>query len=487
MNFFKRGLLSITRKKGKSLILLLIIFILGNLIAGAISIQQATDSVETTIKERLGTAATLDMDYEALNQMSDAEMMEFEWSNLSLDVIRQVGELDYVKYFDYSTSTYLASDDLQPYQGENNEYAVDYGSVVYQPEFHLKGTNYAPVIDFQEEKSQLVDGRVFTDEEISNGSAVTIISKKFADLNQLSVGDSIVLTNGVVNYTEEGEELYDSRDVILEVIGLFETLTQAENSENDDNGMWDWMDIEAQNMLYVPNDLIIEEERYRMEKQIEMDPELAMYFEGEDYEQYYTPIYVLNSVDDVEPFTEEVMPLLPEMYIVKSAVDQYDNVAGPIQSMSKLSGYVLIVSVIASILIIGLVVLLFLRDRKRELGIYLSLGERRGRVIGQILIEVMVVAIIGVALSLFTGNLLANGVSDTLMSNDSQNQGFDDYYYYGDLETNITADDVLDTYEVQLSPTYILWFLVVGLLTVLVSTIIPLLYIVRLNPKKILM
>ena len=64
--------------------------------------------------------------------------------------------------------------------------------------------------------------------------------------------------------------------------------------------------------------------------------------------------------------------------------------------MSKLSKYVLIVAIIATVLITGLVVLLFLRDRKHELGIYLSLGERRGRVVGQILIEVMVVAFIGI-------------------------------------------------------------------------------------------
>ncbi|WP_062051899.1 ABC transporter permease [Bacillus sp. JCM 19034] len=487
MNFLKRGLLSITRKKGKSLILLAIIFILGNLIAGAISIQQATDSVEKSIKERLGTGATIDYDHDALNQMSEEEWMEFEWTSLSIDTIRQVGELQYVKYYDYSTSTYLASDDLESYQGENNEYEVMYDGI-YHPEFRLKGTNYAPVIDFEEEKSRLVDGRVFTEEEISNGSAVTIISKKLADQNQVSVGDSIVLTNGVINYTESGEELYDSRDVVLEVIGLFETLTLAEDTEDSDsdNGMWDWMDIEAQNMLYVPNDLILDELHYQIEKEIEMNPEFAMYYE-DGIEEHYTPIYVLNSVDDVEPFTEEVTPLLPELYIVKSAVDQYDSIAKPIQSMSKLSGYVLIVSIIASVLIIGLVVLLFLRDRKRELGIYLSLGERRGRVIGQILLEVMLVALIGIALSLFTGNLLASGVSETLMTNDDQSSGFEEIYYHDDINTNVTTDDVLESYEVQLSSTYILWFLVVGLLTVLVSTVIPLLYIVRLNPKKILM
>lgn len=50
MNFLKRALLSIQRRKGKSIILFLVIFILGNLMAGAIAIQQATRGVETNIK-----------------------------------------------------------------------------------------------------------------------------------------------------------------------------------------------------------------------------------------------------------------------------------------------------------------------------------------------------------------------------------------------------------------------------------------------------
>ncbi|MCK0469885.1 ABC transporter permease [Halalkalibacter sp. APA_J-10(15)] len=485
MNFFKRGLLSITRKKGKSLILLAIIFILGNLIAGGISIQQATSNVEQTIKERLGTSATLQPDHEAMNQMSEEEWMDFEYPTVSLDLIKQVGQLNYVKYYDYSISTYLGSDNLDSYQGDMEMDMYEGHSM----DFRLKGTNYAPVMDFEEGNAQLVDGRVFNDEEIANDTPVAIISKNLAEHNQIAIGDTIALTNIVFDYDSGDEEVYDSRDTALEVIGLFEPLSSVEEGEesNQDRGMWDFMDMEAQNTVYVPNGVVAEEFEFQIEKTIELYPEDAMYYD-EGIDGFYTPKYVLHSVDDVEAFTEEVQPLLPDMYLVRSAVDQYDNIAGPIQSMSKQSNYVLIASIIASVLIIGLVVLLFLRDRKRELGIYLSLGESRGRVVSQILIEVMLIALIGIALSLFSGNLLASSVSDTLIANDEQNQGFDDgFYYYDEFETNVSSNDVLDSYEVQLSTTYIVWFLVVGLLTVLLSTVIPLLYIVRLNPKKILM
>lgn len=468
--------------------MLAVIFILGNLISGAISIQQATGNVEETIKERLGTAATVDMDYEVLDALSEEEWETVEFGNLSVDQIKQIGELSYVKYYDYSMTTYLASESIQSYQGEGmeDEFMMD------GPVFLLKGINYASVLDFEEKKATLIDGRVFTQEEVDNGTSVAIISKKLAEKNNLQVGDTFTLENAVYDYDEEtGEEsIFSSRDVVLEIIGVFERqAVNTEEKETSDGGMMDWMDIDYQNTVYVPNEIVASENRYNWEEYMKMDEEYAAMMAEEEEEtfEYYTPMYYLNSPEDIEAFEEEVTPLLPEYYTVISATDQYDDIAGPIESMSTLARYVLLVAVIATVLITGLVVLLFLRDRKRELGIYLSLGEQRSRVVGQILIEVMVVAVIGITISLFSGNFLAGQVSDTMMKADDKGNTYEEYYYYSEMQSNLTTDDVMESYEVSLNSSYILWFYVIGLATILVSTVIPLIYIVRLNPKKILM
>lgn len=71
-----------------------------------------------------------------------------------------------------------------------------------------------------------------------------------------------------------------------------------------------------------------------------------------------------------------------------------------------------------SLLIISLIVLLFLRDRKHELGIYLSIGETRGKIIGQILVELLLISAIALLLSLVTGNLLADSISGSLFQMD---------------------------------------------------------------------
>lgn len=66
MNFMKRAFLSLIRRKGKSLILLVIIFILSNVMAGSIAIGQASRNVEKTMKQQLGANATVELDWEKM-------------------------------------------------------------------------------------------------------------------------------------------------------------------------------------------------------------------------------------------------------------------------------------------------------------------------------------------------------------------------------------------------------------------------------------
>lgn len=87
--------------------------------------------------------------------------------------------------------------------------------------------------------------------------------------------------------------------------------------------------------------------------------------------------------------------------------------------MSQISGYVVLLAIGATLLIISLVVILFLRDRKHELGIYLSLGETRAKVMQQILIELLLISLIAMCLSLITGNFLGKMVSESLIASDA--------------------------------------------------------------------
>lgn len=55
------------------------------------------------------------------------------------------------------------------------------------------------------------------------------------------------------------------------------------------------------------------------------------------------------------------------------------------------------------------------------------------------------------------------------------------------LGSSLSNEDVMNNYEVRFSMTYIVTFMIAGIGTILSAAILPLTYVMRLNPKKIMM
>lgn len=513
MNFFKRAWLSITRRTGKSILLLAIILILGNAIAGAISIQQASQNVEKQIKAQMGAAASITTDYQKLEEFwrENAENPDVQLNIQppTPELMQSVGSSAYVKYYDYSTQNYLGSlsfDRYVPQFLREQEGMMDNEWEKYNA-FSLRGVQYHKVLSIEEGKHVLHSGRVFTEQEISDGASVALITKKLAELNNVSLGDTIVLGSFIFDYENVNNTgmppVSKEIEVPLTVIGLFEpapkppTTNGGQGGARPDQWGYAWIEQQTMNTVIVPNAVVANVNNLQLQAYMELRPED---YEGVDVTEntpWYEPIFILNNPEDLEPFKEEVTPLLSEYYMVTTAADNYATIAAPVEQTSKMANYILIIAVAAAILIVTLVILLFLRDRKHELGVYLSLGEKKGSVVGQIVAEVLIIALIGITLSVFTGNFLAQGLSSSMIQAQMEKDAEDIWgggggVYYGDgvqeyLNPNITTQDVVSAYQIRLTPTYILIFYLVSLGTIILSTLVPMFYIVRLNPRKVLM
>ena len=516
MNFFKRALASVTRRKGKSIILFAVVFILGNVIAGAISIQQATESVEKNIKGQLGGKATIVMDHEKFDKERENNE-NLDWPGpVSVKDIEAIGSLPYVKYYDYTMNNHQGVIKLKTYQDE--EMGTSHGSSGINKNVNIKGVNYPGLVDIEEQKIKLTAGRVFEEQEIKDGKAVALISDKMAELNNVGVGDTLVVdaSESTENWgimereAEDGSEEKPEVKIFTqnqpyEVVGIFSVVKDdAPKEKKDESKVWDekYRNQETLNTIYTSNGALLENTNNFIKGLIKEIPEMKDIFtnpetgEVQERQADYSPMVVIKSPEEGEAFRAEASALLTsQFYKILLSTDQYDSIAGPIKGMSKIATYVIIVAVGATLLIISLVVLLFLRDRKHELGVYLSLGEQRGKVIGQILIEVMLIAFVAISLSVFTGNFLAKAVSSSLVETQLEAQAENNNNGMNEEEWNlsqltgdkVSTEDVAHSYTISLTPGYILVFYVVGLGTILLSTVVPLIYILRLNPKKIMM
>jgi putative ABC transport system permease protein len=177
-----------------------------------------------------------------------------------------------------------------------------------------------------------------------------------------------------------------------------------------------------------------------------------------------------------------------------ASTDQFDTIADQFSKLSKITKVVIIAAIILSVALILLVILLFMRDRKRELGIYLALGERKINIILQIMVEVLSVAVVALLLSLVTGKFLGSFASDAFLSSNSSSSTGNAMVYdlmttsaMFNTGTQVTAESLAADYSVTFTLFYIVTYLLAGLGTVIVSVLLSTLYIFRLKPRKILL
>lgn len=527
MNFLKRAIRSVTRQKSKSLILFTVIFVLGNILAGSVIIQQSTQHVEKTTKEQMGAVATVGIDW------NDKEIQkEFEnpspdmETNLEVKLIKKIGASPYIKRYDYSQSSGFQSKSLKLFNpsGDKKDKADDKtedktgGFNPMEQFIPIRGVQDPKVMDISLNKIKLVQGSVFTEEDIQKGNKVVLISKEFASKNGLHVGDEMtidqILMSADINENQNDTSDKETYDTKVKVVGLYQVLETVQKksgkSSKADSGSVvhaasmigsngeDGLDFQMYNTFYMPNKTVHEMNQGYMRVLTTQSPDL---FSGmsdkelaESVKPFYVPIYQLKSIDDLAKFKADTKPLLPKFYSVMTSTDSFETIAGQFSKLSNIAKGVIVAAISLSIILILLIVLLFMRDRKRELGIYLSLGDKKSTIILQIMTEVLTIAIIALMLSLVTGKFLGSFASDAFLQSNSVAKTKPDAI--GDMMNQdalfstgkrISAESVVENYSVSFTPFYIVTYLLVGLATVMISVLLSTLYIFKLKPKKILL
>ena len=529
MNFLKRATTSVLRRSGKTVILLLLVFILGTVIAGAISVRGAINNTDANLRRRMPPIVSASIDEIAWNESIDWDDFDFEdpdavdpWLTreaLNLTHIREIGALPQVSFYDYMITIPLNSFELQRYE-DVDEWAIAEGIPQW---FDLRGTSRTELVKIEEGIINLVQGRQFENSELEpNGeSTVAIVSEAFANKNDLSLGSTFELY-AIVRYPMDPdddawhwgdpEELYAEENIYelaaleFEIVGLYDIPSDPSQEEDDENVGEDTSNL---NNIYVPNwaleDVI---GRYHAAElsaweasEYDMPEWVENQFREVDGEQQMRvlPIFMLEDPEYTDEFREAAEPLLPEFHVIEDLSSSFDDIASSMDTMQTIANWILYVSIGATLLILSLLITLFLRDRRYEIGVYLALGEKKGRIVSQILIEVVVTAFVGITLAVFAGNFISSTISENMLRNalvEEANQ--DDSWGWGimpewtvfdeiGIPTSVPVDEMVDAFQVTLTVETIGLFYLIGLGAVVLSTIVPVIYVMTLNPKKVLM
>jgi putative ABC transport system permease protein len=164
----------------------------------------------------------------------------------------------------------------------------------------------------------------------------------------------------------------------------------------------------------------------------------------------------------------------------------------------------MLVVLIAGGVVLALILTLWARDRMYETGVLLAIGESKAKVVMQYVSEVLIVAVLAFALSLASGELVAQKVGDRLLQQEIVAQqpaaaglpfGAGGRIGMGGARggpgalTGRVAEispDVVDEIDVRVTPSAAGSMFGAGLLVVALSAAMPSLAVMRYKPKTIL-
>ena len=509
------------RYKGRTFVLIMTVLLVGFFIAVSILINQAIDVSIQQLQRTMPPVFSINFDADAAIELEQNSLSnDIELFFLDRELVHEIGRLSYVSHFDY-TKLYGLSGFYQPYWLEElNMGCWDEFEHPYHT-FRVHGVSRPEVIYIESGMYELYAGRLFTADEIQPvvlpEIAPALVSREFMELNQVPIGSIVQLIDFNAFYLPEdaqvpeggftgmywGETLWNhpysrGKDIFyeFEIVGVFEFTRIRRGSPTDL--------IEHQsmvNLFFTPNWRVEEIIRNHYDAWLLWADVFNMHdWEGFDVEflqeraDMITPLWVLYDVDDTMSFKEAANRILPSNWRIDDGLaETFRPIIETTNQLSATISRVLWMGAGAMVIVLTLLILLYLRERKHELGIYMALGERKIKVVCQIVLEVFVVSVIGLMLALIIANMVAGNISGFMI--EAELLAIPErcvFHWPSRLEMigfgqEMTADDMLEHFNVSMDIRTIFLFFVVSIGAIIASTVIPVAYVLELNPKEILM
>ncbi|WP_121610714.1 ABC transporter permease [Mesobacillus foraminis] len=478
MNFLKRSFLSVKARKGKSLLQVFVFSVICVLVLAGLSIQTAAVKSGDLARQKLGADVTLQADMEKIReqmqaeQESSGERQRFKSVPIPVENAQELTSYDQIKGYNFYSSTTGLASDFTPIENAETETTEDTSTESEAPagrmggmaqgDVSLQGVTFTDsATEFMDSTSTIVDGEHLTDEDI--GKNVALIEKTLAEENDLKVGDTITITN----------PQDDSLTVDLKIKGIYETTSTGSDQAMSFTAMIPY------NKIYVPYTT-------------------SAALKGADYVGTIdSAIYYIDDPADMESFVakaEKESSIDFDTFKLDANDQLYQQMVGPIENVASFSNNIVYLVSIAGAIILGLIVMMSIRERKYEMGVLLALGERRWKLAGQFIAEILLVAVLSLGIATVSGNAVADQVSGQLLNQELESaettvtpDSFRGGGRFGGMQAAQTQSvETIEELDVSVTPDDLGLLAMIGLLIAIVSALLPSLTVLRLQPKTIL-
>ena len=415
MKSCKRALLYLRRKKPRTALLFLLLFVLSLSLAVGVTVWGSVGAVTRGIQQELGTSFVMRVpsyvkndpaQYEDVKDVDGNTQKYYVGPRLNDDTITQiVSQVDEISAYNAELYHYIHLEDatLIPGLHSNTERGTFSDPIVDERLYMRKysamifgNTNTELYGEFQTGSFTLVEGRHITADDHSK----VLVSDEFAERNSLNVGDSITV---VLRGLDDVSQIWDG-PLPLEIVGIFHVNgyqpTGKWVSEHDITYNWLLSDIHTVKRL--------------------IEASNAKLYSGRSTEQQYENVaFFVDDPAQLDPAMDKLKTLDGlNVLDYEIAVDDtmYKSTVDPLNDIRyAVAGAVLAITA-ACVIVLLIVFTMWVRSRRKEIAIYLSLGIRKVEIIGQFVLEATIVALAALILTYATCQQVLDMLGNQLLA-----------------------------------------------------------------------
>ncbi len=472
MSIFKRAFLYVTRKRGKTILLFAILLIMATFVLTGLSIWKASEVAQLNLRQSLGGKFDVFVDWsnspyvvkEPVKDEVDEEtgkttssFLMYSTVQFTPENIAAIKDAPGVKYCSARQDNLLPFDELSLFPGT---ISTDAKYQSYTKTLGVCNTEDDEL--FATGTLTLAEGRHIS----ADDTHVAIISRDLAERNELKIGD--YLTAHSYSMEDNG---FTGLEIKVQIIGLF--TPNAVEQFGETVTTYD----KIQNRIFV-------------------DLQTSKEFDGGEINYGFSALHV--TIDDPQNMAQVVAAVkaLPgidwKAFTVEEDNETYENAAAPLAALNELVVTLLIVIIVVSAIILALILTLWTKTRIHEIGVFLSVGIRKSSIIGQYLIEVLLIAVFAFGLSYFTSNGIAGQIGNHLLGQSVQVEQ-EDNSSSAATAVEVGADTLIQKplpaengIHVSVGLDSLILLYLIGFVIIIVAVSISSITVMRLKPREIL-
>ena len=360
MNVYKRALLYVIRKKGKSLTLFLLLLLITVSVMVGISIRDGTAKAAENLRATIGASFTMSGNINNLDFHDGEAGYTAEKIPISLNTVEQIRNIEGIKTYNAEQHTSVTAEEIYYLSGMSS------GSL-------SANTETACQTDFMNGILELAEGRHITEDDRD----AALISDKLAAENHLQVGSELVLKSASNDSREQAKIL---------IVGLYSSDGKMEY-DND--------------TIFTTHDIYWK-----------LSGQKPFGYSG-------NVTFYVNDPKELNHIVEQVQQIESiqwEDYFIRINESEYKAVAYQIQTMERLTEILITVIAGVGFIVLALVLAMRIRNRIHEAGIFLSIGESAPQIMLQLIFEILMIAVLVFLVSPVLGRFIVGQVEDILIN-----------------------------------------------------------------------